>query len=458
MSDGKNNGSAKRSWISGIRIGITNNAMVVVAVIASVLLLYATYDSINGYNNLQQATERYISCQQDAVYFQEGSDYLTNECRYFAITGNPEHVRNFVEEVEVTRRRERGMDDIDAFLLEEESYSYLTQAMTYSNDLAEVEVYAMRLLADFYGIAPEELPQRVNDVALRPEDAALPDEEKRALGLDMLYGEAYQEQKAKIHECVEKSVNALIDDTRQQQIRSSENLRRLLRRQQLLIALLLVLLFVVVFLTYVLVIRPLERCVSRIRDHQMIPVTGSHEMQFLAQTYNYMFDQQEKNTEELTYSAMHDSLTGVYNRSAYDAMYADFTISEIGLLIIDIDKFKQFNDNYGHDVGDLVLQRVAKVIQESFRSEDYVFRIGGDEFCVIMVHANSQLSELVKGKIARAHQRLQNPTDGLPKITLSVGVAFGDRKNPVGDIFKDADTALYNGKRKGRGNCVIFGE
>ena len=89
-------------------------------------------------------------------------------------------------------------------------------------------------------------------------------------------------------------------------------------------------------------------------------------------------------------------------------------------------------------------------LRGSFRTEDYVCRIGGDEFAVIMVHADSNLRGLLMSKIAAANAKLAHPADGLPVVSLSVGVAFGDRENPGEDIFKDADKALYRVKEGGR--------
>ena len=123
---------------------------------------------------------------------------------------------------------------------------------------------------------------------------------------------------------------------------------------------------------------------------------------------------------------------------------------------MDLDRFKGINDTYGHDVGDLVLKRVAEVLKYSFRSTDLVFRLGGDEFVVIMANVDSSMRDHVKRKIDQANVMLQKPTDDLPPTSLSVGVAFADRENPDGDIFKDADTALYRVKEAGRCGCYIY--
>ena len=80
----------------------------------------------------------------------------------------------------------------------------------------------------------------------------------------------------------------------------------------------------------------------------------------------------------------------------------------------------------------------------------------GDEFAVIMVHAGSELRDLVERKISTANQRLSVPQGNLPAMSLSVGVAFGDREDPTNDMFKDADTALYKAKNGGRRGCAFY--
>ena len=128
----------------------------------------------------------------------------------------------------------------------------------------------------------------------------------------------------------------------------------------------------------------------------------------------------------------------------------------MALILIDVDKFKEVNDNYGHAVGDRVLRRVADILRSSFRSVDILCRIGGDEFAVVMTRVNSSVKQIVRSKIDRANEMLQHPVDDLPPVSLSVGVAFSDRKNPQGDIFRDADTALYKVKNGGRKGCAFY--
>lgn len=203
---------------------------------------------------------------------------------------------------------------------------------------------------------------------------------------------------------------------------------------------------------------PLSRLVDTMRRQQLSEPHGAEELQFVARIYNEILDESAKAHKQLSYEATHDPLTGINNRSAYE-LYMDRADKEhIALMIIDVDEFKKINDTYGHDVGDRVLKKVADILKESFRSVDCVCRLGGDEFVVVMTRASSTMRQLVINKIAKANGILQHPMDGLPKVSLSVGVAFSDRENPTGDIFKDADTALYQMKKAGRGGCAVYGD
>lgn len=104
----------------------------------------------------------------------------------------------------------------------------------------------------------------------------------------------------------------------------------------------------------------------------------------------------------------------------------------------------------------LVLGVVFVLLSTAFRSIDYVCRIGGDEFAVIMVDVAQELDYTIRDKIAYINEELSNPKDDLPAVSLSVGVAFTDRANPGESIFKDADKALYKVKQNGRHGCDFY--
>ena len=202
--------------------------------------------------------------------------------------------------------------------------------------------------------------------------------------------------------------------------------------------------------------RPLMKMAHGMKEKEVIPPSGAEELRIVTRTYNRIAEEHRETTERLTYEAMHDALTGLLNRKAYEVFYRDTDLEHAAALMIDVDDFKSINDTYGHDMGDRILRRVAEVLVHSFRSVDQIYRIGGDEFAVIMTRANSSMRDVVLDKINRANHVLLQGQGDLPPASLSVGVAFCDRKNPQGDLLKDADSALYRVKQAGRCGCAVY--
>lgn len=156
-----------------------------------------------------------------------------------------------------------------------------------------------------------------------------------------------------------------------------------------------------------------------------------------------------------------DSLTKIYNRAA-----AQEHITEIlnthsdqthALIMLDIDKFKEINDTFGHDIGDEILITVAKNIKDFFRESDIVSRFGGDEFCILMASIPSNITVLNKCKeLCDKIKKLQIGTSGI-SVTISVGIAAKtEEDNTFDTLYKNADLALYESKRQGRGRANLF--
>lgn len=145
------------------------------------------------------------------------------------------------------------------------------------------------------------------------------------------------------------------------------------------------------------------------------------------------------------------------NRRSFDQILSLYEKdrSSFALILADVDVFKQINDTCGHDTGDRILKRVAALLHTTFRSTDYVCRIGGDEFAVIMVDMSRELYYTITDKIAEINGLLAVPEDGLPAVSLSAGVAFSDENGFCGSLFRAADSALYTAKAHGRCGCSV---
>ena len=440
----------------GVKLHFVNILMIIVAIMLTFGLIYATWEISVSYDQMRAATDRYITCDQAARNLQAASDYLTAQTRLYVMTGDPEKVQNYFEEVNLTRRRDRALEDVRKYLADSEAEAHLQEALKLSDELKDLEITAMRMAVDGYGQNIHDFPREVRECTLSGDLAAMAPDRKLEAARMMLFDRTYQNYKDQIRSNVSLCVDNLVADTRLMQEDSANRLFNVLRNQHILIGLLLVSVLVMVFLTTFFIILPLRKSIDHIQNHQYLPMSGSYEFQYLARTYNSMFRTSQAQHQQLSYEATHDALTGLYNRSAFNAFREEDLGGDVSLLLLDADKFKQINDTYGHATGDKILIKLATVLRDSFRAEDYVCRIGGDEFAVIMVHSTSAMEDLIREKVEKANEKLQDTSDGLPPISISVGVAFSDRIAPTDDIFKDADKALYKVKEAGRKGVAFF--
>jgi len=162
-----------------------------------------------------------------------------------------------------------------------------------------------------------------------------------------------------------------------------------------------------------------------------------------------------------------DGLTGLYNRKYFDTIMDETTaISydndwESAFVMIDIDFFKQYNDTYGHDAGDVALKTVSNVLDTLFAKEyDYVFRLGGEEFGIIIFNTNqSELEKRLKSlQNAIAAQKIKHSSSKTGFLTLSMGIVIIDNKiysMTRSEIYKLADKKLYQSKEYGRNQYTI---
>ena len=160
--------------------------------------------------------------------------------------------------------------------------------------------------------------------------------------------------------------------------------------------------------------------------------------------------------DKFTYKALHDSLTGLYNYSAFDILFHDSDHDHIAVLVADIDRYGELRSIHGQDYADRVVLRVAEVLRNSFRSVDHICRLQEDEFTVIMTRVTSDGKDLVFNKIEQLSRELRREVEGMEAITLSIGVAFSDREMPGGDVFQDADTALKRLKDMRKTGYAVF--
>jgi|TARA_B110000211_G_scaffold147436_1_gene168012 diguanylate cyclase len=165
--------------------------------------------------------------------------------------------------------------------------------------------------------------------------------------------------------------------------------------------------------------------------------------------------------EAARHEAIVDSLTGLYNRRGCDMKLQELDIEQVhSSLAIDIDHFKSVNDQFGHFIGDKVIQRIAKVIKATISDQDIAVRFGGEEFVVVMVNKTMTQAHEVAEKIRLAISQLKlmqrDSKAYLPKISVSIGIAQRQDELNWTALFEQADTALYQAKNNGRNRSVCL--
>jgi diguanylate cyclase len=165
--------------------------------------------------------------------------------------------------------------------------------------------------------------------------------------------------------------------------------------------------------------------------------------------------------------ALIDPMTGILNRRGFEKAVShnlkqeNFSGKEISLLMVDIDNFKAINDNFGHLVGDKVIKAVADMLKSKIRGQDFVARLGGEEFAVLLPDTPAQggfsVAEHIRKGIESGRIRSIDSNKPLGVVTVSIGVASLDQGDFT-DMMDKADKALYASKSSGRNRTTIHAD
>jgi len=172
--------------------------------------------------------------------------------------------------------------------------------------------------------------------------------------------------------------------------------------------------------------------------------------------------------EALKASAFRDGLTNLYNRKFLDEHLTKLIPQalrekiNIGVLMLDMDHFKAVNDEYGHDIGDLVLKELSKILRTNVRDSDIIIRYGGEEFIVLLIGVDTEKSAIdIADKLRKkvSQNEINIDTNSTLKKTISTGLSMFPQDSINFDIvLKNADIALYEAKESGRNKVIRFKE
>ncbi|MBR6325473.1 MAG: GGDEF domain-containing protein [Lachnospiraceae bacterium] len=443
----------EESEVKGIHIRTVNVFMIVASVFFSIFTGIGLFHVYDAYDEVENTTREYIESRNVIEGMKIGSDYLTDEVRAYVVTEDTSHLRNYFEEAFVTKRREQAIEQLSAKISRDEHvYRELQVALAESNALMEKEYHAMRLILYSNHADMSDMPQQLQEYELFQYEKDFTDEQRRRIAYNLVFGTEYAVFKEQIEGSTSEAVTLVEELMADEQEESERYLLHSLRVAMVCIVGLVVTILMTSLFLWRFIVVPLHQFIDSVRRDQKLPESRTYEFEYLALTYNHLFELHSADMSKLEHKAEHDALTGLLNRAAYDGLteYLSRYPNPLALLIMDVDDFKNVNDSYGHEIGDGALKLVAKLLSTTFRNGDYPIRYGGDEFIVIMTDVTEDMQHAIRLKIQKINVALQSQVmEGLPRLSVSVGIAFSERGYDP-ELFLRADEALYHTKENGR--------
>lgn len=433
--------------------------MVLGTILVSMLIGDGIINVMNRHRRLADITSDYIQTQNHVMNMSLGSNYLTEQVRLYAITKESAHMEAYFTEVDETKRRENALQAIEEHLQgrDEAAFQMAVDALKLSNELMDLEIHAMTLAALSVKEDISQYDRRVQEYPLTQEELEYTQEQMADAARTLVFGQEYRDRKRQIEEKLAGVTEGITSICDQEKAESEKAMKNALLHQSFYTILVVALVIASYIMIAVLILRPIRLYVNGIKNNHFLDITGAYEFKYFAATYNNVYEMSLAQQNVLRQKAERDALTGLLNRQAFEQLKDQLSqaAKPLALLLIDVDVFKSINDTYGHEVGDQALINTANLLSRSFRTADYVMRIGGDEFAVIMEEMHEDRKGIIRDKISAINQSLQNPQTDLPKYSVSVGVAFSE-EGYHDELFRQADQALYHTKENGRCGCTFY--
>ena len=438
----------------GMSLKLASWIVSIIAFLISGALIFSSIFLTIEYVDVNRSTQKFLDMKDVASEVQLASDHLTDQVRTFVVTHDEQYMKHYFKEIE-TERRQNALNKIHDNILDseahEEVHTYIEAAIQESTDLENLEYFAMKLICVEHSIDYSKY-QKVIDA-----DISSVTEDKDEAAIKAVYGTEYLDRKNRITTNITTAVHKLDEAMEKTVIDSTNKLKVMMYFQSAIIFANIVFIAAAIILMHLYIVSPMNKAVVSLLDNKDIKVRSNKEFNYLADTFNVIRTQNEHVKEKLIYEAEHDKLTGLYNRTGYDTLYRRIKLNKAIYVLLDIDKFKEVNDTLGHEMGDKVLSRTAHILDKYFNDDNsYVFRIGGDEFAVLIENVNPSMNQDILNKCQKMNAEISKKEGKIPGTPLSIGVAYGEDNDTTDTLFKKADIALYEVKNKGRADVKLF--
>lgn len=438
----------------GISLRVLYLWLIIITVIVFIVTMISVYMLTTTFFGLSDTAQEHTDMEKAAHELMDASDYLTENVQRFTVDGDIRFMTEYFKEAFENQRREEAIEKMSSDSKTKEALKNLQKSMDVSVKLMDQEYYAMRLVIEAKGIT--EYPDILKGIGLSSDDKKLSADEKMRKATAMVLNDEYYRQKDIIRSNMQKSLSELENITAKEEHAALDHLHHQLIMVLVMSIIQTIMILFMAALTSNLGIKPVLKAVEKIKEDDPIPEIGANEFRYLAATYNKMYAIYKTSLERLNFKASHDELTGAYNRSGYELLLSSLDLKSTHMLLFDLDNFKKINDTYGHETGDRVLKKLVKALQCNFRNDDYICRMGGDEFVVFMVHSTEMQNSLIINKVRHINQQLQDVTDGLPPISASVGIVHGSDVTSKTNLFEKADEAMYKSKQGGKMTYTFY--
>ena len=446
-------GNKKYKAISIRTFGIM---MIIVACIMAFILQLSIHNVKDASNQTQESTNDYIDGELALLATKSDSDSMIERVRSFVSTGKKEFLDDYIVNLKDNEARARTFEETTQKLNNTTSYTHLLSAMDRIDEMIALEMHSLKLAISGYGINEKEYSNVLILPELTDEEKKLSDAEKISKANDLLLNDEYQKIRSSFVKEIDFCLNELTEITTRSREENYRIITNLQNRQRIEVTISLILVILDVLTFWIFIVRPLSRNTHHIDQGELLEVKGLEEVQIMADAYNRMYERVEKDKEKLSYEASHDSLTGLLNRNAYNFYMKELDGKDFCFILLDVDDFKGFNDTLGHDMGDRVLQKISRVLSSNVRSEDLVFRLGGDEFTIVLQGAGKDSIDVIEKKMEKIRDDLLARDDRIPEIRISLGATFSSGELDAERVYKEADLALY--KAKEEKNKLVFYE